>query len=400
MGALTSTAYRFRARPWDIEGSGTVCTLCPSQCNVELTVRDDAKVLRVLARDNEDVDDGWLCDKGRFGYQAFRSPERITAPLVRDGGFLREVSWERALSEARPRSAALRRAHRGAGRRRRHQRGGLPRPAPAAQGARVAARRLARWRAGSTASRRASWRGPTCRRRSPTSTTPTRSSCSRPSWSTRRRSSTCACARRCAATARSWWWRRRARPRSTRNAAAALRFAPGAGRGGAGRAGGRAGQRRAPARNRLAQLAGKARALGGLPARRDRRDGAREPGRRRPRRGRRPARRRRRRRDLGRARGPRRARRRGASRRCSRVAGALGIAGKRGVRADRGARRRQRARPARGRLPADARARPRGRRGHGHDRRRDRRRAGDLATVLLFEAEPARARALRRAPPA
>ena len=100
VGALTSTAYRFRARPWDIEDSGTVCTLCPSQCNVKLTIRDDVKVVRVLARDNEAVDDGWLCDKGRFGYQAFSSPERITSPMVRDGGYLREVSWERALSEA------------------------------------------------------------------------------------------------------------------------------------------------------------------------------------------------------------------------------------------------------------------------------------------------------------
>src|SRR4051794_27661776 len=100
VGALTSTAYRFRARPWDVEDSGTVCTMCPSQCNVKLTVRADAKVGRVLARDNHEVDDGWLCDKGRFGYQSFGSGERITAPLVRDGGFLREVSWERALSEA------------------------------------------------------------------------------------------------------------------------------------------------------------------------------------------------------------------------------------------------------------------------------------------------------------
>jgi NADH-quinone oxidoreductase subunit G len=100
VGALTSRAYRFRARPWDIEGSGTVCTFCPSQCNVELTVRDDAKVVRVLARDNEEVDDGWLCDKGRFGYQSFRSDERITAPMARIGGFLRETTWERALSEA------------------------------------------------------------------------------------------------------------------------------------------------------------------------------------------------------------------------------------------------------------------------------------------------------------
>src|SRR5215211_168557 len=100
VGALTSTAYRFRARPWDIEQSGTVCTLCPSQCNVALTVRDDAKVVRVLARQNDEVDDGWLCDKGRFGYQSFGSPDRVTAPLARIGGFLRETTWERAIEEA------------------------------------------------------------------------------------------------------------------------------------------------------------------------------------------------------------------------------------------------------------------------------------------------------------
>ena len=70
-------AYRFRARPWDIEDAGSVCTLCPSQCNVKFTVRDE-KVLRVLARDNEEVDDGWLCDKGRFGFQMIDSEERIT----------------------------------------------------------------------------------------------------------------------------------------------------------------------------------------------------------------------------------------------------------------------------------------------------------------------------------
>jgi NADH-quinone oxidoreductase subunit G len=107
VGALTSTAYRFRARPWDVENAGSVCTMCPSQCNVELTLRDDAKVVRVLARDNVDVDDGWLCDKGRFGYQSFHSPARITAPMARVGGFLREVSWDRALDEA---AASLRKS--------------------------------------------------------------------------------------------------------------------------------------------------------------------------------------------------------------------------------------------------------------------------------------------------
>ena len=99
VGALTSQPYRFRARPWDIEGAGGICTLCPSQCNVTFTVRDE-KVLRVLARDHSEVDDGWLCDKGRFAYQAIHVDERITEPLVRDGGELRAVSWERALEVA------------------------------------------------------------------------------------------------------------------------------------------------------------------------------------------------------------------------------------------------------------------------------------------------------------
>ena len=120
VGALTSQPYRFRARPWDIEGAGGICTLCPSQCNVEFTVRDE-KVVRVRSRDatgaatgggpggNPDVDDGWLCDKGRFAYQAIHVDERITQPLVRDGGSLRPVSWERAFDAA----AGLAR-HRGA----------------------------------------------------------------------------------------------------------------------------------------------------------------------------------------------------------------------------------------------------------------------------------------------
>jgi NADH-quinone oxidoreductase subunit G len=99
VGALTSRPYRFRARPWDIEGAGTVCTFCPAQCNVTLTVRDEL-ALRVLARDNGEVDDGWLCDKGRFAYQSFHVDERVTQPMVRDGGQLRAVSWERALSDA------------------------------------------------------------------------------------------------------------------------------------------------------------------------------------------------------------------------------------------------------------------------------------------------------------
>jgi len=113
VGALTSQAYRFRARPWDIEDAGSICTLCPSQCNVLFTVRDE-RVVRVMERDNPEVDDGWLCDKGRFGYQMISSPERITQPMVREAGNLREATWAEAiqaaatgLRAARGRAAAL-----------------------------------------------------------------------------------------------------------------------------------------------------------------------------------------------------------------------------------------------------------------------------------------------------
>jgi len=122
VGALTSRSYRFRARPWDIEDAGTVCTLCPAQCNVKLTVRDE-RVMRVLSREHSEVDDGWLCDHGRFAYPELaegiarpsengRGPSvhvgmRVDRPLLRDGGELRPVTWERALEEA---SSALRRA--------------------------------------------------------------------------------------------------------------------------------------------------------------------------------------------------------------------------------------------------------------------------------------------------
>ena len=136
VGALTSSAYRFRARPWDIEGAGSICTLCPAQCNVEFTVRDD-RVMRVLARDNPDVDDGWLCDKGRFGYQSIHVDERITQPLVREGTNLMPASWEKALERRRHRAQEGGRPGRRAGRRRDLQRGGVPAPAAVPRGARL-----------------------------------------------------------------------------------------------------------------------------------------------------------------------------------------------------------------------------------------------------------------------
>jgi NADH-quinone oxidoreductase subunit G len=96
VGALTNYTYRFRARPWDIEQAGSVCTICPSQCNVSFTVRDE-RVKRVLARDNAEVDDGWLCDRGRYGFEMFDAEERVRGPRLRGGA---EASWEDAIARA------------------------------------------------------------------------------------------------------------------------------------------------------------------------------------------------------------------------------------------------------------------------------------------------------------
>ena len=139
VGALTNYTYRFRARPWDIEQAGSVCTLCPSQCNVSFTVRDE-KVKRVITRDNA---------RGRRRLALRPRPLRLRDVRRRGAG-------RRAAAERRRRDRAGRRRSQAAAaglrggrrqgrgdRRRRLQRGGLPGPAPAARGARLAARRLA-----------------------------------------------------------------------------------------------------------------------------------------------------------------------------------------------------------------------------------------------------------------
>ncbi|OJU84894.1 MAG: NADH dehydrogenase (quinone) subunit G [Solirubrobacterales bacterium 70-9] len=96
VGALTNYTYRFRARPWDIEQAGSVCTLCPSQCNVSFTVRDE-KAKRVISRENPGVDDGWICDRGRYGFEMFGAEERVTEPRTKGGN---KVSYEDAVARA------------------------------------------------------------------------------------------------------------------------------------------------------------------------------------------------------------------------------------------------------------------------------------------------------------
>ena len=95
VGALLPTAYRFKARPWEIVNVPTVCTGCATGCNTWSTLRE-GKVERVLSRNHPGIDDGWLCDKGRFARWEPRD-ERIAAPLERGVAGLEPVAWDDAL---------------------------------------------------------------------------------------------------------------------------------------------------------------------------------------------------------------------------------------------------------------------------------------------------------------
>ena len=99
VGALTASAYRFRARPWDLQTVETSCTTCAVGCRGALQSTSN-RIVRLLGVDSEPVNQGWLCDKGRYGYEWVHSDERVRAPMVRKNGELVEVSWPEALDAA------------------------------------------------------------------------------------------------------------------------------------------------------------------------------------------------------------------------------------------------------------------------------------------------------------
>ena len=87
VGALTAKPYRFKARPWDLDEVESTCTSCSFGCRV--TVQSSRnQVLRYLGVDADPVNWGWMCDKGRFDFEAVNSEDRLGAPLVRDEGLL------------------------------------------------------------------------------------------------------------------------------------------------------------------------------------------------------------------------------------------------------------------------------------------------------------------------
>jgi NADH-quinone oxidoreductase subunit G len=85
VGALTARSYRFAARPFDLQHGDTVCPHCASGCSMRADLRRGA-VVRHLARDNADVNEEWLCDKGRFAFRFPDAEDRVKTPLLRERG--------------------------------------------------------------------------------------------------------------------------------------------------------------------------------------------------------------------------------------------------------------------------------------------------------------------------
>ncbi|MEV7755311.1 NADH-quinone oxidoreductase subunit G [Streptomyces griseofuscus] len=114
VGALTSAAYRFRSRPFDLVSSPSVCEHCAGGCATRTDHRR-GKVMRRLAANDPEVNEEWICDKGRFGFRYAQLKDRLDTPLVRGAdGVLEPASWPealeaaaRGLSAARSRAAVL-----------------------------------------------------------------------------------------------------------------------------------------------------------------------------------------------------------------------------------------------------------------------------------------------------
>ena len=106
VGALTTRDFRFEARPWELESVASICTQCPVGCNITLNTRREAKaggdfvVKRVMPRQNEEVNEIWICDKGRFVHHYTDSKKRLETPWIRNDGQLTRASWEDATKAA------------------------------------------------------------------------------------------------------------------------------------------------------------------------------------------------------------------------------------------------------------------------------------------------------------
>jgi len=98
VGALTSKDFRFQARPWELRNMSSVCPNCSKGCNTVVGFHPRRnEILRVTARTNMDVNQWWICDRGRYGFHDVHDPKRIQTPARRVDGVMKTVPWGEAL---------------------------------------------------------------------------------------------------------------------------------------------------------------------------------------------------------------------------------------------------------------------------------------------------------------
>jgi NADH-quinone oxidoreductase subunit G len=109
VGALTSKPFRYAARSWELSRRKSVSPHDGLGANVQVHVKN-GKVYRVVPQDNEAVNECWIADRDRYSYEALNSDQRLTRPMLKDGGSWREVSWQDALERVATRLAEIRAA--------------------------------------------------------------------------------------------------------------------------------------------------------------------------------------------------------------------------------------------------------------------------------------------------
>src|SRR5689334_15892708 len=111
VGALTSGAYRYKTRPWEMKHVGTICTHCGDGCKTTLGVRRSDSGMEIVRGDNRDksgINNDFLCIKGRYAFDFAHHPDRLMQPLIRKNGKLTPANWEEAFELIGKRFAEIR----------------------------------------------------------------------------------------------------------------------------------------------------------------------------------------------------------------------------------------------------------------------------------------------------
>ena len=111
-GSWQDRTLKFRARPWELKKTSTICTYCAVGCTVVVNTKKN-EVMRITSDDDLGINEGNLCVKGKFGHEFINSSRRVKTPLMRKSGVLRPVTWEEALNHVSKRFTEIASEHGG-----------------------------------------------------------------------------------------------------------------------------------------------------------------------------------------------------------------------------------------------------------------------------------------------